>query len=306
MPESLKHPRLSIGLPVYNGEACLQEALDSILGQSFEDFELLLSDNASTDRTREICEACVASDPRVRYVRHEQNLGAAGNFNFVVHEAKGEYFKWASHDDRMHPTLLERSIAVLDADPEVVLCHPRTAMIDGAGRHTRDFVDDLNLMHDRPHQRMGHLVTHMRLCNAVMGVMRLEVLRRTRLIDSFRTADFITLIELSILGKFHEIEDHLYERRDHGDRILRKTKDKSAVQAWFNPSVKTVARFPGLKLFREQFRSISRLDLPAGTAWKCRLTVGRWVLKRGRVRLGRWRRRVFGPSARGPESVRAT
>jgi glycosyltransferase involved in cell wall biosynthesis len=299
------HPRLTIGLPVRNGEACLQEALDSILGQTFEDFELILSDNASTDRTRKICEACVAQDSRVRYVRHEEDQGAAGNFNFVVHEARGEYFKWASHDDRLLPTLLERSIAVMDADPEVALCHPRTAMIDGAGNHTRDFVDDLNLMHDQPHQRMGHLVTHMRLCNAVMGVMRTEVLRRTRLIDSFRSSDFITLIELSILGKFHEIEEHLYERRDHDDRILRKTKNEAEIQAWFNPAVKTVARYPGLKLLREQFRSISRLDLPTATAWKCRLAVGRWVIKRWRVTLGRWRRNLFGKKPHGHESAPA-
>lgn len=298
-------PRLTIGLPVYNGEACLEEAIDSILAQTFEDFELVLADNASTDRTQAICEAYAARDPRVRYVRHESNLGAAGNFNFVAREAHGTYFKWASHDDRLHPELVARSIAVLDADPDVVLCHPRTVMIDGEGRRTRDFVDDLHLMHPTPHARMGHLVTHMRLCNAVMGVMRREALQSTRLIDTFRTSDFITLIELSLRGKFHELDEHLYERRDHAGRILRQGKGENAILAWFDPKQRRSARFPGLRLFREMFRSIGAAGLPAGERWRCRLQVGRWVVKRARVRVGRWRRRWFGPRAVAPNPARS-
>src|SRR5688572_10868700 len=101
MPE--KNPRVSIGLPVYNGENYLAEAIDSILAQTFEDFELIISDNASTDRTQEICEAYAAKDGRIRYYRSEVNKGSAWNFNRVFELARGEYFKWAAHDDYIAP-----------------------------------------------------------------------------------------------------------------------------------------------------------------------------------------------------------
>src|SRR5688572_28337892 len=95
----MKAPLVSIGLPVYNGERFLSEALDSLLGQTLADFELIVSDNASTDRTAEICLAYAARDARVRYVRQQTNIGAIRNWNFVARQARGQYFKWASAND---------------------------------------------------------------------------------------------------------------------------------------------------------------------------------------------------------------
>src|ERR1700754_583434 len=92
-------PRLSIGLPVYNSEDYLAESLEALLGQSFEDFELIISDNASTDGTADICRRYRGQDSRIRYIRQPRNIGGAPNHNFLVHEARGELFKWASHDD---------------------------------------------------------------------------------------------------------------------------------------------------------------------------------------------------------------
>lgn len=91
--------KVSIGMPVYNGEAFIHEALDSLLTQTYPDFELIISDNASDDRTGTICKEYAAKDSRVRYVRQSKNLGALGNFKFVLDEAVGEYFMWAAADD---------------------------------------------------------------------------------------------------------------------------------------------------------------------------------------------------------------
>src|SRR5262245_31410059 len=118
-----RRPRVSIGVPVYNGERYLRECIDSILGQTFRDFELILSDNASTDATRTICEAYATRDPRVRYYRNEQNLGACRNFNRCVELARGDYFLWAAHDDAIAPEYLARCVEALDRDPSVVLSH---------------------------------------------------------------------------------------------------------------------------------------------------------------------------------------
>ena len=92
-------PRVSIGLPVYNGQEFLEETLHSILNQTFNDFELIICDNASTDRTAEICRSFAKRDRRIRYYRNEINLGAAKNFNGVFFLARGEYLKWSDNDD---------------------------------------------------------------------------------------------------------------------------------------------------------------------------------------------------------------
>jgi len=97
-------PRLSIGLAVYNGENYLAESLDALLGQSYDDFELIISDNASTDGTADICRRYEKQDSRIRYIRQPLNIGLAPNHNFVFRQSRGELFKWASHDDLYAPT----------------------------------------------------------------------------------------------------------------------------------------------------------------------------------------------------------
>jgi len=91
--------KVSIGMPVYNGSAYIRRALDSLLSQSFEDFELIISDNVSTDDTRDICQEYERNDPRVRYIRQKKNLGPIRNFDFVLNQSKGEYFKGAAFYD---------------------------------------------------------------------------------------------------------------------------------------------------------------------------------------------------------------
>src|SRR5262245_34908562 len=125
----MRKPRVSIGLPVYNGQQFLEETLNSILAQTYTDFELIISDNASTDRTSEIARAYVAKDARVRYHRNENNLGVAGNYNGVFSLASGEYFKWAPADDTCLPNYLARCVEILDLDSTVVLAYPQTQFV---------------------------------------------------------------------------------------------------------------------------------------------------------------------------------
>lgn len=127
-------PRLSIGLPVYNGEEYLAQSLDALLGQTYEDFELVISDNASTDGTRDICRRYAARDSRIRYLGLPRNIGAAPNHNHVFTECRGELFKWASHDDLYARDLLRRCVETLDERPEVILAHSGQAVIDGDGK----------------------------------------------------------------------------------------------------------------------------------------------------------------------------
>ncbi len=115
--------RLSIGLPVYNGERFLSAAIDSLLRQTFEDFELIISDNASTDATGAICRGYADQDRRIRYLPTKENIGSAPNFNRVIELASAPYFSWAAHDDVRAPQYLERCVEVLDRDPSVILAY---------------------------------------------------------------------------------------------------------------------------------------------------------------------------------------
>jgi glycosyltransferase involved in cell wall biosynthesis len=129
-----KTPKISIGLPVYNGEPYLRESIESILAQDFEDFELLISDNASTDGTWGICQEYATNDARVRLHRHERNLGARSNFSYVFKNTFGLYFMWHAHDDLRSSNTLSSCIAFLDNHPDFVLCSTQNTIIDHGGQ----------------------------------------------------------------------------------------------------------------------------------------------------------------------------
>jgi glycosyltransferase involved in cell wall biosynthesis len=215
MASAKSNPRLSIGVPVYNGAAFLRETLESILAQTFGDFELIISDNASTDGTEAIAREFASSDSRVRYHRNERNLGLAKNYNILFSLSSGEYFKWASADDRCLPGYLERCIAVLDHDPEVVLVYPRTRFVDASG-NSLDMEDPgWNLMSDLPQERLQYVVRSGHWVNSILGVIRSRALGRTRLLPSYPGGDYCLLAELSLMGKFFEVAEPLYQRRIH-------------------------------------------------------------------------------------------
>src|SRR2546425_2356723 len=172
---SSRRPRVSVGMPVYNGERYLAEAVDSLLAQTYEDFELIICDNASTDRTGEIARSYAARDTRVRYARNEKNLGAGGNFRRGFALASGEYFRWAASDDVCAPQSLARCVEVLDQEPAAVLAYPSTRFIDEHGRVTGECYDDrLHLQASRASERFRQVLERLGLCNAVYGLMRAE------------------------------------------------------------------------------------------------------------------------------------
>jgi len=207
-------PRLSVGMPVFNGEASIREAVDSLLQQDFADFELIISDNASTDATEAICREYMLSDSRVRYMRQARNIGVSANYNAVFRLARGEYFKWASGNDRCGQGFLRRCVSILDAQPEVVGVCPRVRLLYGAGGETEDYPDPaLEAKDERPCRRYQWVVTRTRLNNMLNGMFRSQVLRRTPLIRPFLSSDVALMAEVALFGKFAEIPDVLFHRR---------------------------------------------------------------------------------------------
>jgi glycosyltransferase involved in cell wall biosynthesis len=270
-------PRVSIGLPVYNGERYLAEALHSILSQTYADFELIISDNASTDGTEEICREYASRDGRIRYYRSDINKGAAWNYNRVFELSRGEYFKWASHDDSCAPNLLERCVASLDAAPEVVVSFPRTTVIDAEGGTIDMEEDDLPLDSPDVVRRFAACLNPMKLChNVIFGLIRRDILAGTRLIGTYLASDRSLVAELSLYGPFEELPERLFFRRKHSSNIGIALKDLQ----FYRPGLRRKFVMPEWRLFREFLRSIRRA--PLGVREKARLTgtVLRWAVGR--------------------------
>lgn len=257
-------PKVSIGLPVYNGIAFLEESLNSILEQSFEDFELVISDNGSDDGTSDLCRHYMELDPRIRYYRHPVNQGAAANYNFALVETRADYFKWATHDDVLEKRFLQRCVEELDAaPPEVVLVYPRTLIIDAKGRVVRTYDNKLDLRMTKPSQRLYHLVRNLTLSNPLFGLLRKQALLRTRCHGTYNEADRVMLAELAMEGQFWEFEDQLFLRRIHPDVSTARTKSARQIAQWFDPSNRRkFFLMPKTRLFLHHFVAIGRNDLP--------------------------------------------
>jgi len=207
--------RVSIGMPVYNGARFLPEAIDSLLAQTHSNFELIISDNASTDATEAICRAYQAKDARIRYYRNAVNRGAAYNFRRVFELSEMKYFKWANADDVCEPEHLARCAAVLAADPSVVLAYPKTCFIDETGRRLDIHDPGWDLRSDAAHERVRYVFGAYHWVNAIYGLICTDALTKTRLIASYPGGDYRVLGELALLGKLVEIPDYVFLRRLH-------------------------------------------------------------------------------------------
>lgn len=205
--------RLTIGMPAYNSSATIELAIESLLAQTFEDFELVISDNASADRTCEIVERYAAVDRRVRLVRQPSNIGANFNYAFVARQAKGEYFKWASSNDWCAPAMLERCVSLLDQSPDASLAHTYTRLFSQTIDDATDYVNSLSLLEAEPSARFVRLVQTMRLNNAMNGVMRVSALREAGDVRPHFGGDNVLMGRLALLGKFLEVPEYLFYRQ---------------------------------------------------------------------------------------------
>jgi len=205
---------LSIGLPVYNGGRYLRETLGSILSQSFGDFELLISDNASDDATEEICRDAARRDPRVRYARNPVNVGSAGNFCRVFERSSAPLFKWACADDALEPGFLAAAVQELATRPDTALCYGSITLIDAEGREIGPYDQRLDMRAD-VRLRFQQARRQMGLLNVLQGVMRSAVVRRTGLYGSYPGSDWVLIAELALHGEIHELALPMLRRRMH-------------------------------------------------------------------------------------------
>ncbi|NOZ02768.1 MAG: glycosyltransferase [Deltaproteobacteria bacterium] len=272
-----KPPRVSIGLPVYNGENFVEDAIRSILAEYYSNIELIISDNASTDRTEEICRDYAARDGRIRYLRNERNLGAAPNYNRTFHEARGEYFRWAAHDDMTEPEFLARCVEALDSDPSVVLAHTRVRIVDQRGNKVEDYDYRPNTSAPDPCKRFFDLLFVKNNCFEFFGLNRRDVLAQTQLHGTYPVGDRVTLSELAFRGRFFEHPEPLFLSREHPDRSVRRHVSQQERAAWFDASRANAITFPEWRAFWEYCKAIDRSPLSARDKTRCYLYMVKWL-----------------------------
>ncbi len=254
-------PCVSIGMPVYNGEAHVREAIESILAQTFTDFELIIGDNCSEDSTPRICREYAEGDKRVRYFRHQSNLGASKNFTFVFDQARGEYFKWAAHDDVIAPSYLQRCVEILDqCGPNVVLCGPQRLLMSYDGHVLGPDPKARWFETSPPFDRISF--ARLMRVNAFLhpilglGLMRRAVLAKTRLIGAYNYSDLVLVAEMRLLGEFRQIVEPLLYTRMHAPRTLTYEVEM------LDPSNSGKTPWSEFRLFWERLKSVHRLGGP--------------------------------------------
>ncbi|PWB73286.1 hypothetical protein C3F09_05390 [candidate division GN15 bacterium] len=274
-------PLLSIGMPVYNGERHVRSAVESLLGQTFGDFELLISDNASTDSTPDICRQLAAADRRVRYEQNQTNLGLIANYNRVFRLTRGRYFKWASSNDICDRHMVEECLAEMESHTDIVLCYPRTRLFTDDPTGAVDYEFGFELMEESPSERMRGLVDKLRLNNAMNGLIRRAALERTILLDNYLASDVNLLVELCLLGKFRQIPQALFYRRIHPSHLGGGGNVEELLRV-YDPLSSRKVSYKFWRLNFEHFLSVWRASIPRHE--KLRLfpfLVKKWYWDRG-------------------------
>jgi glycosyltransferase involved in cell wall biosynthesis len=235
-------PVISIGLPVYNEEKFIASTIESILAQTYVHFELIISDNSSTDKTSFICQDYVTQDPRVKHFQQETNVGAVANAQYVVNIANGHYFVWVSGHDIWHPEFLEKSLNVMEKDEEVVLCHPQGVWIDVDNNEIGNIGRPIETRGLNRLERFQIALWGMGYGSTIYGLIRTKALKECSLGLKVIGPDNIFLCELSLLGSFAHIPEPL--------QYIRRLDDYGSwehyVQKIFNQKL---SEFSGVELF---------------------------------------------------------
>ncbi|MBK8935905.1 MAG: glycosyltransferase family 2 protein [Chloroflexi bacterium] len=282
----MNNPKVSIGLPVYNGEKYVSRAIESVLAQTYANFELIISDNASTDGTGAICQAYAANDSRIRYYRQEQNLGAAPNFNYVFELARGEYFQWLASDDMLAPEFLSRCVPTLDNDPTTVLCFCWAEYIDEQDRPVSTCELALRIDDARPRTRFHEILLGWHNSFYVFGLIRVSALKQTKLILPHTHGDTILIARLILLGRFQQVSEYLFKSRRHAAQSNEIYKvevpcglDTDAYASWYDTQGMSRPKYPNWRILSEFNQTLKGVNISMIDRMICRVYIARFGLR---------------------------
>ncbi|MEM7135692.1 MAG: glycosyltransferase [Myxococcota bacterium] len=276
-------PKLVIGMPVYNGATHLAETLESILGQSFSDFHLLISDNGSTDASGDICREFASKDDRVAYHLQPENLGVSGNFNYVFKPGEAPYFKWAAHDDPLDQNYLAACMERMESDPALAIAHCPSVQIDGDGELIGIY-DDLGLSGGRVSERFWRILWTVNIYE-FYGVMRTEMVRKAMPIDVFFGAERNVLGDILLQGDIAYIDEPLFLRRDHEEAVTamhldaKSEGDFDRMQKEFAPKVDIGSVGTSVVKTKAYAGSILRFPMPIQERIACFSALSDWFVR---------------------------
>lgn len=247
-------------MPVFNGESFLPQAIDSMLAQSHANIELIISDNASTDRSAAIAAEYAGRDLRVRCFLQPRNIGAVRNYNFVAARARGKYLKWASANDYCDTEMLAACIEVLESEPRAVLCFGTTRLVDEVTGAVQPFNSDFSIAEERPSARFNRVLTEMRLNNAFNGLIRMEALGKTGLVRNYRSGDLVLMAELAMAGTFILLPRPFLYRRVGAHTFSSRLSDTD-LSHFIDPEAKSGAGLDRLRMNIDYFTTVLRASM---------------------------------------------
>lgn len=250
-------PLVSIGLPVFNGEAYLRRALDSLLAQDYPNFELIVSDNASTDGTQAICQEFAARDSRLKVYRNETNLGSVFNFNRVFELSSGKYFAWAGNDDWWESGFISKCVMTLERNPDAVLCYTLAQFVDRAGQHMAIIDSDVTTRGLMRLERLHTAILRLNSAEAIYGMMRSESLRKTIIVQDCFGPDKSLIYQLAILGHIVKVPEVL-----HHYRLVEKSWEEYAEQTTGFADARQSPPMPKTSLVKGVIEAVWKLPIP--------------------------------------------
>ena len=297
MGRKMARPKVAIGVPVFNGEDHIESVIQCLKNQTFQDFEVLISDNCSTDRTVEICEKLIRDDGRFTLVQQTENLGAIPNFNYVARHTDSEYFKWAAADDLIGPTFLEDCIRILDSQPDVGVCYCKSDFVDTEGHSWLERIPESHHTLEKDHEgavwwsghprQNGSSSEPIRRFQGVIlgtssaadsfGLIRRDVLNKTRLVVPHYGGEKVFLAELYLYAKHHYIDKTMFFQRLHAD--ASSNIDDAAAEESFVVAQQKSGAPTRLALFAAHIYSIWRSDLPASLKVSGFLAIFRYAMQ---------------------------
>jgi glycosyltransferase involved in cell wall biosynthesis len=293
-------PKVSIGLPVYNGERHVEDAIRSVVSQSFGDFELIISDNASTDSTGDICRGWAVRDRRIRYFRNPSNIGAAPNYHQVFRLARADLFKWSAHDDMLEPGFLESCVAAIDADERAVLAYTAARQVDGDGNRIGEIPRFSHVVSSDPVERFREVVRNERLNLPIFGLIRAPALRATALPGSYHASARVQLAELALRGTFAFIPAVHFIHRNHPAGSLRAYSSVHELRNWYDTGRSAGTYLPRWEYMGGLIGAATRAPLSWRQRFGCYGEAVRWAFEKRRslaLDLAEAGRQLFGSAA---------
>ncbi|HKK15614.1 MAG TPA: glycosyltransferase family 2 protein [Gammaproteobacteria bacterium] len=257
---STEQPLVSIGIPVYNGENYLHYAIESVLAQTYSNFELIISDNASIDATQEICREFTCQDNRIGYYRNEKNLGAGPNYDNCFRLSSGKYFKWVAHDDMIDKSYLEKTVAALENNPDAVLCFTDVLRINGNNKtidqHEFNYPGIFSSSQSR---RFLAMLRYFVNNECFFSLYRRSVLKGSELHGNYMNSDLVLMTEIALRGSFVKVAEPLFLNREHDERFIRTIyPDRIDAARWFDTRGSSRKSYRLITLYRKYIEVIKK------------------------------------------------